>query len=142
MKRATNILPSSISAVRLVAWYKPESPDAKRSIYDVCEVNTAMDFRKQAQIAAHITVGGAIVEIVSSDERMKLKATVEKGIPEGCRTEQVCIRLSPTNQPKHAVSPDDRIISLDRFWSLLCETAAEMQQPSHFCNDECRCNNE
>lgn len=149
MKRAsTTLLPSSISAVRLVAWNTVPGGDnavntgqraTADSIVDVVEFNSAAEFRRQAKLYADMTCDKRTVEIVSSDERMKVKATVEKGIPEGCRTEQVCIKL---------LGSDDKappaLLALDRFWDLLCETAEEMaqQKPNHFCNEECPCNNE
>lgn len=153
MKRASStLLPSCISAIRLVAWNNREGGEnavntgtraTPQDIVDVVEFNSAAEFRRQARLFAEYKADSRTVEIVSSDPRMKVKATVEKGIPQGCRTEQVCIRLSPSDESTDSSRPlNDVLLSLDRFWDLLCETATEMQEPSHFCNDECRCNNE
>ena len=151
MKRASNALPKSIIALRLVAWENVPNGKAgvqsgdratEENILDVCEFNTAAEFRSHAKLYADMQASRVSVEIVSSDERMKVKATVEKGIPAGCRTTQPCIRLAQSDTSDSSQPLNDVLLSLDRFWSLLCETAEEMQQPSHFCNDECACNNE
>ncbi len=137
MKRAsTTPLPRSISAIRLVAWQGEPNATLPGSIIDISEFTTAALFRKMVKQYADMTAGSRSVEVVSDNPLMTLKATVEKGIPEGCRTEQACIRFYAGEQYVPV------LLTPDRFWDLMCETATEMQGPSHFCNDECRCNNE
>lgn len=106
------LLPEGV-VLRFVSW------DGE-NIHDVSEFQTQADFRKYAKLHLGFTCTKRRLEVVSEDSRLTdFGADLMSGVPVKCKTTQPCLKVDGS----HGAT----LVSLDRFWELLCESVAEVQ---------------
>lgn len=104
-----HMLPKGVT-LRFVAWEK------NKTIRDVHDFDTREAYRKYARMYSGQNMRDCQVkvEVVSENARLVFTADLVKGIPAKCRTEQACMKV------------DDTLVSIDRFWDVLCESITEV----------------